>query len=380
VQPASLLVDGRGLYRSGIGRYLREVLEVVVRDPRFARIVLLASPGDAARFLDGRGLPQVEAVSFPHGFYSPAAQAHWALLGARGALRADAAFFPHYDVPLARVPMPYALTVHDLGHFRLPEMFPAWKRAAASRILARAVRRAARVLVISEATRRELLERHPEAAPRVELIPQGVSADFGSALDPAAVERAAALAPYLLCVGNRKPHKNLAAAVEVLARLRSDDAPGLRLVIAGQRMGEVDEVHARAAALGIADAIVDVGEVDDALLAALYAGAEVFLFPSLYEGFGLPVLEAMACGAPVVASDRSAIPEAVGDAGALVDPEDHVATAAAVRRLMVDAGHRAEMVRRGRARAAELTWERTARRTADALWQVAARASGRRGG
>ena len=374
------MVDARGLYKSGIGRYLREVLNGIFADGRFGRVRLLGRPDETARFLAARDLPHVEVVAFPYGFYSAAAQAHWALLAARGMLQADVAFFPHYDVPLPRVPAPFVVTVHDLGHFHLAEMFPRWKRAVASRILAQAVDRAARVVVISEAGRRELVGRLPATAGRLECIPQGVAAGFGGGLDAAALARAEALGPYLLCVGNRKPHKNLPVAVDVLARLRGRDAAGLRLVLAGQCMGEMDEVMARARALGVADAVTDLGEVDDALLAALYARAAVFLFPSLYEGFGLPVLEAMACGAPVVASDRAAVPEAVGDAGVLVDPLDVEAMAGAVRRLMEDGTHRSEMVRRGRVRAAELTWERTARRTADCLWQVAAAARTRRGG
>jgi glycosyltransferase involved in cell wall biosynthesis len=363
----SLVVDARGLLLSGIGRYLREVVGGLLADPRFGRVLLLGRSGELREYLAGReGAEKARVVPFEHHFYSAAAQVHWAALRAGGALRADGAFFPHYDAPLPPIHRRSVVVVQDLAQFLLPEMFPAWKRALGGVVLSRAVARASRVVVSSESTRRDLLARHPHVAGRVVTIPLGVAHTAPVATE-AALARVRALEPFLLCVGNRKPHKNLVAAVEVLARLRPR-FPGLRLVLAGA--GGDDGVAARSAALGVADGVTELGPVSEEVLAALYARAGVLLFPSLFEGFGLPLLEAMRAGVPVVSSNRASLPEVAGDAAVLADPRDADAFAAAAARLMEDAARRAEMVRRGLVRAGELTWARTARRTADLLWET----------
>lgn len=362
----SLLVDARGIAHSGLGRYLREVLARVSADPRFARITTLGSPDEVRRFA-----PAGEVLPFPHAFYSPWGQARWLALAARGRLRHDVAFFAHYDVPFPGPPPRSVVVVHDLNHFTLP-FYPAWKVALAGAVLRRAVHRAARVVVPSLATRDALLGRHPEAAERVTVVTEGVDPAW-SAPAAALPPRLRALRPYLLCVGNRKPHKNHVAAVEVLARVRAV-YPAVRLVLVGGGDEDGEAVRARAAALGVRDAVVELRGVDDDLLRSLYAGAECFLFPSLSEGFGLPVLEAMAAGAPVVASNLTSIPEVVGDAGALANPADPAALAAPVLRLLGDPALRAAMVERGRARAATFRWETAAAEIADLLAKVAGEA------
>lgn len=378
VEPRSLLVDARGLWLSGIGRYTREVLARVLRDPRFGRVALLGRPDELHGFLEGLGgETRAEVVPFAHHYYSAAAQLRWRALGARGALAADVGFFPHYDVPLGGPLPPSLVTVHDLAHFRLAGLFPAWKRALAGVVLRRAVSRARRVVTISRFTHDDLAARFPAAARKLEVVAQGVGGDFAARVpSDAALRQAESLAPFLLVVGNRKPHKNLEASLRVLARLRAEQ-PALRLVAAGKHQAGDEPLSTRARALGLEDAVVDLGGMDDDVLRALYGRAECLLFPSYFEGFGLPLLEAMACGLPVVASNRASIPEAVGDAGLMVDADDWDAMAGAVRSLR--AGPlREEMVERGLRRAALLTWDATAARTADLLLEVAGQAPARR--
>lgn len=371
----TVLVDARPLVHSGIGRYLREVVVRMLADARFGSVVMLGHPGEIAAFAaEQAGGHKVRAVAFPYAFYSPGAQARWMALLARGRLRADAAFFPHWDVPVGPLPAPAVVVVHDLGHFVLPELFPAWKRAAASVVLRRAVRRARRVMVVSEATAADLAARFPWAAARTRRAPGGVSPRFLLDSPPSLSAEVDALRPYLLCVGNRKAHKNMGAGVEVLARLRAE-FPAMKLVIAGKDFGEDSGVLARAAELGVRGAVV-VREPSDAELVGLYAGAEALLFPSVFEGFGLPVLEAMGCGTPVVASDRASIPEVAGGAALLVDPYDHAAMAESVRRVMTEDGLRADLVARGRERARAFSWDETARRVMDALVEVGSARSG----
>lgn len=368
-QGVALLADARALMRSGIGRYLRTILLHLREDPRFSRISLLGCPDEVERFAAEAGDPRLECIPFAHGLYSAPAQLHWAALRARGALGHDVAFFPHFDAPvLARHPRA-VVTVQDLTHFKMAELVTPWKRRAAGVVLRRAVRGAARVLVSSDSTRRDLLEREPAAREKLVQIPFGVDAELATLPRAAGVGGIdiATLRPYLLCVGNRKPHKNFAAAVEVLAKL----PPEIRLVIVGERFPEGDGVTERARALGVAERVVELDRVDDAELRGLYAGAECLLFPSLYEGFGLPVLESMALGVPVIGSDRASVPEVIGDAGVVCAPRDAEGMAAAVRRMRAEPAARAELVRRGRERAAAMTWRRTAQRTADLLCEVA---------
>jgi glycosyltransferase involved in cell wall biosynthesis len=367
------VVDARALHASGIGRYLREILARLLTDERFGRVTLLGEPGALGRFAREHGAADRVAVhAYPGGFYSPRTQLAWATTTARLASRADVCFFPHYDAPFLGLPPTSVVAIQDLTHFRVPAAFPAWKRALAGVLFDRVARSAGRLLVSSDSTRRDLLERVPVVAAKTSVVPLGVGPGFRPCTESGCHGCAAARAfgPYLLCVGNRKPHKNLTTAVEALALLLPD-RPDLRLVVVGSRFEAHDAVDARAAALGVEHAVVEPGSVGDMELRCLYTHAEALLFPSLYEGFGLPVLEAMACGTPVIASDRTSPPEVVGDAGLLADPMAPEEFAAAVRRLRAEPALRAELVRRGHERAATLCWERTARATIDVLYDVA---------
>lgn len=317
------------------------------------------------RFLQGQPRAHVSVRAHAPGLYTVRSQGRWLAWRLQGALKADVVFFPHFDGSLCPPGTPSVVTVHDLTHFRMAGLFSRGRRIAAGMLLRRVTTDAERILVPSKATAHDLGQRLPRTAAKTRVIPEGVDSSFWF---PVRGETSAP--PYLLCVGNRKPHKNLAAAVEVLARLRAED-PALRLLLVGRRFAGGDRVDERARRLGVQDAVIEVEDASDERLRALYGGAEAFLFPSLHEGFGLPPLEAMACGTPVIASNRSSIPEVVGDAGVLLDPGDVVGMAAAVLRLRADPAWRCSLVERGRRRAESLTWERCAGRTVDALYRVA---------
>lgn len=371
----SLCVDARGLRCSGIGRYLREILAVIFRDGRFVQVQLLGSTRDLRAFADDCESHQSLNLvfrDFPLGFYTVASQLAWARLRAGGVGRDGVTFFPHYDTPLVGLPARSVVTVQDLTHFRLPGAFPVWRRAPARLLLYRGAGSAARLIVTSESTRRDLAEYLPHCVDRTDVIPLGVSSFFTGAAShevrspmPEGVSR-----PYILCVGNLKPHKNLSAAVETLSQLaHSDDE--LRLVLAGRPFAGTRELFALAERRGVAGRVVSLPAPTDRELRALYSNAELLLFPSWYEGFGLPVVEAMAAGCPVVASNRASIPEVAGGAAVLVKPDDIEEMSTAVLRLRSNASHRQELVRRGRLRAAQLTWEEAGKRTADLLYKVA---------
>jgi glycosyltransferase involved in cell wall biosynthesis len=370
----SLAVDARALRASGLGRYLREVLAAVLADQRFGRVVLLGEPRELEEFLSElpEASPGVELRPYRGDIYSARSQAEWLALRA-GGLRTDVTFFPHFDTPQLGLAPRSVITVHDLTPIRVREGFSPARRLAAGVLIRRALSRAERVITGSEHARRDLESFLPEARGKIEVIPHGaVSGSVRAGVEEEAC--AETLRPYLLCVGNRKPHKNLLAAVETLARLRVE-RPELRLVFAGRVYPGWEEVRRRARELGVEGALVDLGEVTDAMLAALYRGCEAFLFPSLYEGFGLPVLEAMHHGAPVVTSDRASLLEVAGGAAVALDPFDHAGMADAVRRLLDDASFRRDLVRRGRDQAARYSWQRAAQRTADVLYRTASPAA-----
>ena len=367
----SVLVDARALRGSGIARYLREILARLLDDDRFGTVTLLGDPGTIAGFVAarGNGSERVRVLPLATAFYSPWMQLQWLVHRGLGRLRADVAFFPHYDVPVLLGGTRSVVTVQDLTHFMVPELFAKWKRAVASQVFDRAVTSAARVVVTSRSTERDLVRRLPRVAGKIELIPLGVGEPFLGA-EGAIPQDVEALRPYLLFVGNRKPHKNLTAAIEALAMLR-EERPELRLVLAGYSFPGWDAARARARELDVEEALIELSDVSDERLCSLYLGCETLLLPSLYEGFGLPVLEAMACGAPVVASDRASVPEVVGDAGLVVDPERPGEIAEAVRRIAREDGLRARLIERGAVRARELTWDKTAERTVNLIYDTA---------
>jgi glycosyltransferase involved in cell wall biosynthesis len=240
----------------------------------------------------------------------------------------------------ARSPVPTVLTVHDLAILRAPEAFPRWHRLYGTAGLRRVLRAADAIVAVSEFTRREVVELAAVAEERVRVVPNGVDPVFTP-------DGPRAEGDYVLAVGTLEPRKNLERAVEAAREA------GVELRVVGARgWGGVD---------------VDgwVGEIPDSELAALYRGARSVLYPSLYEGFGLPVLEAMACGAPVVTSLDTAMAEIAGDATVLVDPLDVSAIAAGI--LAADA-RRDELSRAGLERAREFTWQRSADAVVD-LWR-----------
>ena len=369
-ESGALVVDARALHASGIGRYLRELLGCWLREPPFSRLVLLGEPPELPAWLEAQPVDAglVTVVAHRGGFYTPAAQRSWLRVRRDGAVaHAAATFFPHWDAPLVAMPRRSLVTVHDLIPFRVPDAFPASRRIVAAPALRRVLRTARRVICVSEASARDVRQWYPPAATRLSVILNGVSERFADG-EPGAAPLAGR---YLLCVGNQKPHKNLAAAVGVLARLRSTGYQDLRLLVVGRRFDDRGDVLSAARAAGVAEAVVAVDAADDGALHAAYAHCAALLFPSRYEGFGLPVLEAMTAGAPVVASTARAVVEVAGDAAALHPPDDVAGMAASVAALLDDAEHRARVIARGRARAAAYRWTDAARATARELHGIA---------
>jgi glycosyltransferase involved in cell wall biosynthesis len=259
--------------------------------------------------------------------------------------------------------VPCAVLVHDLIVF-MPDSRPQRSAAWIERATIRpAIRRARRLVCNSRSTEADLVRLFPRAAGRTAVIPFAADRSFH---EPGAPDRLASVARrhgvepgrYVMATGTLEPRKNLTRLIRAHAALPTELRRDHPLLIAGPRGWEEREILSAVAG---GDGVRLAGYVPDEDLAALYAACAVFCYPSLYEGFGLPVLEAMAAGAPVVTSQVSSLPEVGGDAVVYVDPEDEAAIGAALQRLLASPAERAELAERGRHRAAEFSWERTTR-------------------
>jgi glycosyltransferase involved in cell wall biosynthesis len=264
-------------------------------------------------------------------------------------LRPDLAHFQH-ALPLS-CPCPAVLTVHDLSFERDSAVMGLRDRLTFKAVVPRSARRAARVLAVSELTKRDLIEHYGIPEGKIVVTPNGV--------DPAFTPQGSSPngEPYALFVGALQPRKNAGIAIEALALL-GEGAP--RLVVVGKDHGGRAEAERAAERNGLAGRVEFRGHVPQEDLAALYRGAACLVFPSRYEGFGLPMVEAMASGTPVVATTAGALPEVAGGAAILVEERNAVALAGGIERAIAD---RERLVAAGLARARQFTWAETARRT-----------------
>jgi glycosyltransferase involved in cell wall biosynthesis len=352
-----LALDGRKLTDYGIGTYLSHLvaglghrsdvqLTVLVRPGHGERVRALAP---TARLLpvSARGYGAAEQLQVPASLWRE---------------RPDLVHVPHYVVP-AMIPGPVVVTVHDVIQLYYP---PQRRRQLASLylrvVLGSALRRARRVLTVSRTSRRDLVRLFGADPDRLEVVPNGVDQELGERppgdrLD-AVRERYGLRAPLILVVANDKPHKNLDVVLRSfhLAR-RKYHVPGQLVLVGG--IGPDHPLAERARRLGLHEDVRCLGRVPHQTLCAVYHLSSVLLHVALYEGFGLPILEAMRAGLPVVTSNLGAMRELGEGAARLVNPLDVEEVAAALEQVLVDDPLRRRMVDAGRRRADALTWERT---------------------
>jgi glycosyltransferase involved in cell wall biosynthesis len=274
---------------------------------------------------------------------------------------------------LPRLTIPTIMTVHDLIFERYPHHHKLTNRAFLRVGMPLFVRSATRIIAVSRHTAHDLNTLYDVPAVKMEVIHEGVDAEFQPAT-PAEVAtlraRYSAGRPYLLMVGTLEPRKNHRLALAALAQLKAQGYPH-RLLVAGGKGWLFGPIIETVTAMGLADDVILTGYVPDEDLPALYTAADCVLLPSHYEGFGLPLLEAMACGVPVIASNASSLPELAGDAALLIDPDDAGALTAAIRRILDQPEFAATLRARGLAQARYFTWESAARQTAQLYLEMA---------
>ncbi|HXU45936.1 MAG TPA: glycosyltransferase family 1 protein [Thermoanaerobaculia bacterium] len=368
--PYTIALDARKIRDFGIGTYVRNLVAGLAGIDRENRYLLLAPPEDRELL---SGLPaNFEVVPESSGVYSlrEVASLSWRLLR----LRPDLYHATHYVLPLY-VPGKVVVTIHDIIHVLYPEFLPnGLAFVYATHMIRRSLERGDRIVAVSVNTRQDLIDHFGVDGQKIEVVYNGVEEIYRRPLAPEEIERRlAALGverPYLLFVGNPKPHKNLDNVVKAYARARRLGGFDAALVCVGDRTPGESRIRQRAEQLGVGDRVKLLGHVEQDDLPALYQGAALFLYPTLYEGFGLPVVEAMASGVPVITSNTSALKEIAEGYGHLVDPLDLDAMALAITRCMTDAEYRTQLIEGGRLRARAFRWEEAARSTREIYLQA----------
>ena len=355
-------IDARKLHDFGIGTYIRNLLRQLGRlDQQTEFVVLCRAEDRDALALTGENFrPVVESAAN----YSVAEQVRIPL-----ALRREGVTLfhaPHYVLP-PLVRCRSVVTIHDCIHLMFPQYLPSRMALAYARTSIRlAARRATRVLTVSETSKRDILRFVDVEPDRIDVIYNAYDERFG--IEPAEEdivrvrERYQLHDEFVLYAGNVKPHKNLERLIDAFSLVRQRGLDHLKLILIGDDISKYAALRRAVHQHQLHKYVRFLGYLPQEALAVMYRLAGVFVFPSLYEGFGLPPLEAMASGTPVVTSNVSSLPEVAADAAMLVDPYDPVAIADAIERVLTDEDLRGDLRRRGLARAHEFSWEQSVRR------------------
>ena len=358
-------IDARKLHDFGIGTYIRNLLRHLARIDRETEYVLLCQEPDmgvAATLGEN-----FRAVLEPSDNYSIAEQVHvpWVLMREKP----DVYHAPHYVLPVA-IRSRSVVTIHDCIHLMFPQYLPNRAAYAYARgAMWSAARRSDRILTVSEASKRDILHFFNVPPDKISVVYNAIDERIWEEPAPEDIERVRERFQldqrFVLYAGTIKPHKNLVRLIEAFADLRKGEFEELKLLIIGDEISKLPALRRAVHSHKLHKHVRFLGFLPDETLAALYRLASVFVFPSLYEGFGLPPLEAMASGTPVVTSNVSSLPEVAGDAAVLVDPYDVGSIVEGMRRVLSDPALAHELRRKGLVRARDFSWERSVARTHD---------------
>jgi glycosyltransferase involved in cell wall biosynthesis len=363
-------IDARKLHDFGIGTYIRNLLRELAVLDHDTEYVVLSRPDDAAA-VRATG-PNFRPVAETAGNYSLAEQIRIPLALRRE--RVDLFHAPHYVLP-PLVRCPSVVTIHDCIHLMFPQYLPnRWALAYARTSISLAAKRSTRVLTVSESSKRDIQRFVDIPSSKVDVIYNSYDPRFG--VEPAEEtvdrvrERYQLQSEFVLYAGNVKPHKNLERLIEAFHIVRARGLDHLKLVMIGDDISKYTALRRAVHQHQLHNYVRFLGYVPEETLAVMYRLAGVFVFPSLYEGFGLPPLEAMASGTPVVTSNVSSLPEVAGDAAVLVDPYSAEAIADGMYRVLTDNNLRSDLRRRGPERARQFSWESSVRRVREIYGQV----------
>ncbi len=366
-----IAIDVRKYNDFGIGTYIRNLVHHLERIDRDTEYVLLCRPQDHARI--PLASPNFRLVVEPARPYSIGEQVRIPMTLLREHI--DLFHAPHYVLPPA-IHCRSVVTIHDCIHLMFPQYLPGRLAYAFAKLqLWTAAHRSDRVLTVSEASKLDILRRFRVPADKITVVYNAIDEPLSLAPTDEDVDRVSdryqLKDPFALYVGNIKPHKNLERLIEAFHQLRQESAfESLKLVIIGDEISKYQGLRRAVHVHKLHKHVRFLGFVPLETLSVLYQLASVFVFPSLYEGFGLPPLEAMYYGTPVVTSNVSSLPEVVGDAAMLVDPYSSESIADGMRRVLTDEHLRAFLRERGMARAREYSWERSVRRIREVYGEV----------
>ncbi len=358
------LLNLSGNYRSaGINWYIYHLLKNLESIPDFDYTVFLSDVHAREQF------QHLHLVRSRLPTHNPIVRIFWEQFIQPGALRASQADLLHalaFAGP-RQISIPWLVTIYDLSFMKFPQSFNALNRIYLKYAVRDSLRRADRAIAISESTKRDLVSLFGVSPNKVCTIHCGVDAAFKPAPDSTDVAqlRARYSLPekFILYLGTIEPRKNIVRLLRAFARARRDARLPHRLVMVGARGWKYAQVDRVIEGEGIEGQVIFTGYAPQEELVSWYRAADLFVYPSLYEGFGLPPLEAMACGTPVVTSNASSLPEVVGDAALMVNPDDERSLAEAIIRALTDRTLRQDMIARGITQAKKFSWERTARET-----------------
>ncbi len=362
---------------TGSGQHLVHLLEALVRRQDGDMTYHLLGPGPRATLCDPSDIPPLVAqyqAQRPRS--APAERLQrliWEQAGLTRAAReegVDVLHAPYFSAPIM-LPCPTVVTVHDVITLMLPEYREHLMNRLYTALIAHTVRQARLIIAVSECSKRDISQVLGIPPERIRVIGNAIDAEGYPSHDPNALAalRARLHLPdqYLLAGLGFDARKNLLRVIEGYAQLPAATRQAYPLVIAGRAhlLGHplYPDPRPAIAALGVRDTVLLVGDVSEDEKPVLYGGATLFIWPSLYEGFGVPVLEAMACGAPVITSNTSSLPEVAGDAGLLIDPTDASAITRAITHLLADTDVRSDLSARGRERARQFSWDHVAEQT-----------------
>lgn len=371
-------IDIRRAGAFGVGTYTKNLVRSLARIDPDNEYVLIGS----AKHVQELGVPTARFGFAPYEPRYDAPGSHLSYGIAARSLRLDLLHVPHRWVPLS-APSPYVATLHDLNNVLFP---PSGRRTWADRwsaeLLRRVLRRARHTIAVSESTKQDAVKWLGLSPSRIRVVYDAVDDHVAQAVTKEerdrTLERYSIRDPFILYAGRIQVHKNLPRLIDafavVKARLENHpDYRALKLIIIGDDIGSLPEVRHAVMRTRVQDSVRFLGFVSSQTLRVFYDSARVFLFPSLYEGFGLPPLESMAHGTPVVTSNISSLPEAVGDAAELVNPENVFDIAKGLHRVLTDDARRAQLRARGMARVQTFSWDEAARRVLDVYRDAARR-------